>query len=170
MHDYNQIAAIVGEDKIAALRKIGVDIGNKPDKPTTGLLGRWVKDLNGKDMVICDDKPDKSGLLVTAWVAPKEVRGTGSFVKNIDELTFPEETTRPEDVPVGEAWLVNTCDGLYVKKNTVAFKLNERLWVTGSVPDGSAETRWDDYEVELIAPLIPARPMDSDRERKYWEQ
>lgn len=162
MHDYRQVAAVVGEDKVAALRKIGVDIGDKPAKPTTGLLGRWVKSLDGKDMVICNDKPDKSGLLVTAWVDPRNVRGTGSFVKNIAELTFPEETTRAQDIPTGEAWLVNLNAGNQYAERVKALKIKNDGWVTAvrTKPDSPA---WSDDEVTLIAPLIPAGIVDNDR-------
>lgn len=33
-HDYAKIASIVGEDKIDALREAGVEIAEKPTKPT----------------------------------------------------------------------------------------------------------------------------------------
>lgn len=161
MHDYKTIAAIVGEDKIDALRDAGVDIADKPTKPTTDLFGRWAKHPAYGDVLITVDATDEDG---DVWFAFREdrVRGQLGSASHIDTLTFPEETTRPEDVPVGEAWLVNADDGYESAEGVTAFKINDTSWVTGD-SNGIIETEWGNGELELITPLILARPQDADR-------
>lgn len=161
MHDYNKIAAIVGADKIDALRDAGVNIADKPTKPTTNLMGRWAKHPDFGDVVIVNNVTINSYVMV---VCRDILNAAGTSRKHIklSDLMFPEETTRPEDVPVGEAWLVNADDGYESAEGVTAFKINDTSWVTGD-SNGIMETVWENDEVELIAPLIPARPLDTDR-------
>ena len=144
------------EDLAERIEQLEGQINNA--QPISGLLGRWAINRHGKQVLITADRP------VGGWIETAYVADNGSSCESaerLDYLPFPEQTTRPQDVPVGEAWLVNTCDGGYVKKNAVALKADRNLWVTGSADDGSAETRWGNDEVELITPLIPARPHDT---------
>ena len=72
-------------------------------------------------------------------------------------------------MPVGEAWLINADDGCESAEGVTAFKINDTSWITGD-NNGIIETEWGNGEIELITPFIPARPLDADRERAYWEQ
>lgn len=161
MHDYNKIAGIVGEDKVQALRDAGVDIADKPTKPTTDLFGRWAKHPDFGDVVIVDNVTIGSYVMVMCRDILNAAGTSRKHVK-LSDLTFPEETTRPKDVPVGEAWLVNADDGYESAEGVTAFKINDTSWVTGD-SNGIMETVWENDEIELIAPLIPARPQDVDR-------
>ncbi|WP_426707562.1 hypothetical protein ACEN2D_02300 [Corynebacterium auriscanis] len=159
-HDYKTIASIVGEDKIDALREAGVQIGEKPTKPTTGLLGRWAKHEHYGDVLVIGDKLDECGCALIAFPDPDYPNSVLTPLVILSDLTFPEETTRPEDVPVGEAWLVNVDDGMDRECGIVAFKFDD---------DGNWYTRgvnychtWYDSEVTLIAPLVPARPTEPE--------
>lgn len=167
-HDYNRIAAIVGEDKIDALRDAGVDIADKPTKPTADIFGRWAKHPDFGDVVIVDNVTIDSYVMVMCRDILKAAGTSRKHVK-LSDLTFPEEATRPEDVPVGEAWLVTVDDGEETVEGITAFKMSDTVWVTGR-HNWIIETEWENDEVILIAPLIPTRPQDSGRERAYWEQ
>lgn len=162
MHDYNTIAAIVGEDKIDALRDAGVPIADKPTKPTTNLMGRWAKHPAFGDVMILSQCPDELNMVPIANLSNTLPGWVGDNYVDLWDLTFPEETTRPEDVPVGEAWLVNADDRYESAEGVTAFKINDTSWVTGD-SNGIMETVWENDEIELIAPLIPARPQDTDR-------
>lgn len=126
-------------------------------EPTTGLLGRWATNRDGKQVLIIADRP-MGGWVETAYVNPDGT--TRETAEQLDDLTFPEQTTRPQDVPVGEAWLVNADDGHDQTQRTKALKVNQNLWLT---PDGSPadESQWLNSEITLITPLIPARPQDT---------
>ncbi|WP_408925890.1 hypothetical protein ACKFRT_04415 [Corynebacterium sp. YSMAA1_1_F7] len=126
-------------------------------EPTTGLLGRWATNRDGKQVLITADTPS-GGWIETAFVSPDGT--TSEKAEQFDSLIFPEQTTRPEDVPVGEAWLVNADDGDESATNAPAVKGYEGLWVTGEDGKGGTST-WRDNDVTLITPLIPARPQDS---------
>lgn len=130
-------------------------------QPTTGLLGRWARHEEYGHVLIASQHANKHGGLFVAY--PDDGFPDGADGRYVDQrdLSFPEQTTRPEDVPVGEAWLVTTCDGVRVEKNVVAFKLNKHLWVTGDMEGRTAEATWLNDEVELITHLIPARPHDT---------
>ena len=160
-HDYNTIAAIVGADKIDALRDAGVPIADKPTKPTTDLLGRWAKHPDFGDVVIVDNVTIDSYVMVMCRDILKAAGTSRKHVK-LSDLTFPEETTRPEDVPVGEAWLVTVDDGEETVEGITAFKMSDTAWVTGR-HNRIMDMEWENVEVILIAPLIPARPQDSGR-------
>ncbi|OFT88998.1 hypothetical protein [Corynebacterium sp. HMSC28B08] len=159
-YDYRKIAAIVGEDKIDALRKAGVQIGEKPKKPTTGLLGRWAKHEHYGDVLVIGDKLDECGCALIAFPDPDYPNSVLTPLVILSDLTFPEETTRPEDVPVGEAWLVNVDDGADRECGVVALKFDDDgNWYTREV---NGCTTWYDSEVTLIAPLVSARPADPE--------
>ena len=156
-YDYRKIASIVGEDKIDALREAGVQIGEKPTKPTMGLFGRWAKHPGYGDVLITVDKPAGDGFV---WFAFREdgKRGQLTSKSHIARLTFPEETIRPEDVPVGEAWLVNIDDGDTRAYGVVALKTeDDGNWCTRELNDYCT---WYDDEITLVSPLVPARPTE----------
>lgn len=125
-------------------------LNNTP--PTTGLLGRWATNRDGKQVLIAADSP------VGGWIETVYVTTDGAScekAEQFDSLTFPEQTTRPEDVPVGEAWLVDAQDRVRTEKDVVALKTKDDLWTS------SGFLEWTDDEVELITPLIPALPHDT---------
>ena len=130
-------------------------LNNTP--PTTGLLGRWATNRHGKHVLITTDRP-VDGWIETTYVSPDGT--TSEKAEQFDSLTFPEQTTRPEDVPVGEAWLVNADDGNDSITNAPAVKEPTGLWITGENNKGY-ENAWTNHEVALITPLIPARPHDT---------
>lgn len=140
-------------------------------RPTTGLLGRWAKHPEYGDVLIAGDKSD-NGLVQIVYLSSISINGTYSRTVNIDYLTFPDQTTRPEDVPVGEAWLVNADDGNDSITNAPAVKEPTGLWITGENNKGY-ENAWTNHEVALITPLIPARPQDAQEtvttEEEYEE-
>lgn len=127
-------------------------------EPTTGLLGRWATHPEYGDVLIADDK-SHNGLIQIVYLSSISRNGTYSRTVNIDTLTFPDQTTRPQDVPVGEAWLVNVDDGDDRRTNTPALKEWPGVWTTGENHKG-ARAR-SDNEITLITPLIPARPQDT---------
>ncbi|MGJ4101094.1 hypothetical protein ACN4C7_03500 [Corynebacterium macclintockiae] len=120
-------------------------------QPTTGLLGRWAINRHGKQVLITADRP-VDGWIETTYVNPDGT--TREKAEQFDSLTFPEQTTRPQDVPAGEAWLIDADDGDYSTTNTPALKIDEGLWTSRGLSE------WTDDEVELITPLIPALPQD----------
>lgn len=73
------------------------------------------------------------------------------------EAKAPARATRPEDVPPGEAWLVNVNDGKRSGERVVALKHGRNVWRTA---DGAVagSCLWFDEEVTLIAPLAPVTP------------
>ncbi len=162
-HDYNKIAAIVGEDKIDALRDAGVDISDKPTQPTTGLLGRWAKHAEYGDALIASDKVDDGCVSITVRDEFDRHGAVYDYVA-IAELTFPEQTTRPEDVPVGEAWLVDAHNGYSDQPNTPALKIADNLWTTHRQEEIDDPEWYNDPEVTLITPLVPLRPQDREPE------
>lgn len=126
-------------------------------EPTTGLLGRWATNRDGKQVLITADSPI-GGWIETAYVNPDGT--TREKAEQFDSLTFPEQTTRPEDVPVGEAWLIDADDGDDSTTNAPAVKESTGIWITGDNNNGD-ESAWNNHEVTLITPLIPARPHDT---------
>lgn len=141
-----------------------MEIADKPEKPTSGLLGRWAKECYGEDVLIISERvTDDGGVWVTFRTSDGE-GGTATIKHALSELTFPEETIRPEDVPVGEAWLVKAPNDVGVIEQAVAVKTTRDLWI--AVGEESSDTsEVEDAEVTLVSPLVPARPVDSDRER-----
>ena len=125
-------------------------------QPTTGLLGRWAKHPEYGDVLIADDK-SHNGLIQIVYLSSISRNGTYSRIVNIDTLTFPDQTTRPQDVPVGAAWLVDVDE---THGNVVALKVGHDAWKVAYSIDPIVTT-WSDEYVTLIAPLIPARPQDA---------
>lgn len=120
-------------------------------RPTSGLLGRWATNHHGKQVLIIADKP------VGGWIETAYATADGTTyeqAEDIDDLEFPDQTTRPQDVPVGEAWLVNAEDRTHTRHGVAALKIEKDIWVSRD------RLEWIDNEVELITPLIPARPHD----------
>lgn len=128
-------------------------------QPTTGLLGRWAKHPEHGDVLIAEDRvTDASAIYVIHRNNDGDNGAQGHFV-DLDDLAFPEQTTRPEDVPVGEAWLIDADDSDDSVTNAPAVKESINLWTTGRDNKGH-ENSWTNHEVTLITPLIPARPQD----------
>ncbi|OOD32492.1 hypothetical protein, partial [Corynebacterium jeikeium] len=122
-------------------------------QPTTGLLGRWAKHPEYGDVLIADDK-SHNGLIQIVYLSSISTNGTYSRTVNIDDLEFPDQTTRPQDVPVGEAWLIDADEGDFSTTNAPAVKESTGLWITGENNEGGVRA-WSDNEVTLITPLIP---------------
>lgn len=130
-------------------------------QPTTGLLGRWAKHPDYGDVMCVWDKP-KDGWINIYKRANNGVTGAEWYQIRFSDLTFPEQATRPEEVPAGEAWLVNLNGGKHTR--VVALKASHDTWRIGR--SDSIVTLWRDEFVELIAPLVPERPA-SDLQAKY---
>lgn len=129
-------------------------------QPTTGLLGQWAKHPNYGEVLIAEDRATDKGAIHVVYLREDMKCGArGEFV-NIDDLIFPDQTTRPQDVPVGEAWLVDVDDGDDSATGAPAVKECDGVWATGENNAGGTST-WRDKEVTLITPLIPARPQDT---------
>lgn len=129
-------------------------------QPTTGLMGRWAKHPQYGDVLITMDRPlDSRGIRIVCLSDNME-GGAAYRLVNIDDLDFPDQTTRPQDVPVGEAWLVDATDGYSNQHNTPAIKIGATLWVT-PIQGTNDENEWHNHEITLITPLIPARPHDT---------
>lgn len=129
-------------------------------EPTTGLLGRWAKHPQYGDVLITIDRPLDSRGISIVCLSDNMEGGAAYRLVNIDDLDFPDQTTRPEDVPAGEAWLVDAHNGNDHQPNTPALKINPCLWVTPA-RETADENEWHNWEITLIAPLIPARPQDT---------
>ena len=131
-------------------------------QPTTGLLGRWATHPDYGDVMCVANEPVNDKVLVF-HLHLGSGESLGALVP-LSSLTFPHQATRPEDVPAGEAWLVDVEDSEESHKSIVAFKAGPDYWRT---PDGVTTTIcWLDGEVTLISPLTPERPV-SDLQAKY---
>ena len=119
------------------------------------LLGRWAKHPEFGDVFICDDVPIESCVVVVCRDSEKAAGSSRKHVP-VSSLTFPHMATKPEDVAVGEAWLVNVDDGKHRAERVVALKKAFDFWHTGERVADSEE--WWDNEVTLIAPLVPVAP------------
>lgn len=126
-------------------------------QPPSGLLGRWATNRDGKRVLITTDRP-VDGWIETTYVKPDGT--TREKAEQLDSLSFPDQTTRPEDVPVGEAWLANVNDGNLNAQRISTIKMHQDLWMSEGVGDPH-ESYWSDNEVTLITPLIPAHPHDT---------
>lgn len=122
-------------------------------KPTTGLLGRWAKHSEYGDVLITSEKVRPAEIVFVAHLDEEYPGGTREVNVPLDDLTFPEQTTDPDDVPPGEAWLVEVGG-----KRFHAIKAREWEW---HVPEESASW-WQSADVTLISPLVPARPTGGD--------
>lgn len=143
------------------LRDKGLNIApKKPENPTTGLLGRWVKHEDHGDVLIISDWASDTGIVEIVWKDHLTGEdGSNGIYTHIDSLTFPEQATRPEDVPVGEAWLVDLDGG--ARTRIVALKADHDAWKISDQLD-SVVALWSDEYVELVSPLVPERPGKSD--------
>ena len=121
------------------------------------LLGRWAKHPEYGDVVCVWDTPNSTGQVMVHRRDEESTVGAGAFYTSVVKLTFPEQTSRPEDVPVGEAWLVNVNDGHYFHTRIIALKDDPDYWRTSEDKTPSGFT-WRNREVTLISPLVPARP------------
>lgn len=126
-------------------------------QPTTGLLGRWATHPEYGDVLIAGNQATGDGFILIGYLDDSRDCGTRITYETLSELTFPEQTTRAQDVPAGEAWLVDAHNGNDHHSNTPALKINPNLWVT-SARETADENEWHNWEITLIAPLIPARP------------
>lgn len=128
--------------------------------PPTGLLGRWATHPDYGDVLITEDRATDKGSIHVSYLRDDMKCGAwGNFVP-LDDLTFPDQTTRPQDVPVGEAWLVDAHNGFDTQPHTPALKITPDLWVTPT-RETADESEWHNYEITLITPLIPARPQNT---------
>lgn len=135
-----------------------------PPQPTTGLLGRWAKHEEYGDVVCTWDRPTPEGNMHVRWVDESFPVATGRYYVPLSDLTFPEQATKPEEVPAGEAWLVDVEDSEESHKSIVALKDEHDAWrVCGEL---MTDFFWRDKEVTLISPLTPERP-ESDLQAKY---
>lgn len=139
----------------------------KPTYPEH-MLGLWAQHPEHGRVLVTEDCPDDDGVVRVAWVVAENVRVTNWEYTNVSELTFQHQVTRPEDVPVGEAWLVDVRDGYCSYTRVVALKLEDGEWRTigAQTPD---ECVWTANEVTLIAPLVPATPGPTTTEPEYVE-
>lgn len=154
------IAPVIKGMSETEIRELVLDsIVNYSPQPTSGLLGRWATNSYGKQVLITADKPSL-GRIETAYI---EADGsTYEQAEDLDDLTFPEQTTRAQDVPAGEAWLVDVDDGDESATNIPAVKKISGMWGTSGGETGGVAA-WCDGEVTLITPLIPARPLDTEQ-------
>lgn len=128
----------------------------KPDYPEH-MFGRWAKHSEYGDVLVVYDQPDGDGGVFVSCPNTSFSGGSQRTHVHVSELTFPEQTTRPEDVTPGEAWLVDANDGRSPYTRVAALKDGLGEWRTAE--DETHEGRyWMDGEVTLIAPLVPATP------------
>ena len=127
----------------------------KPTHPEH-MFGRWAKHPEYGDVLIGDDVPIESCVVVIVRDSGRAAGSSRKYVA-LSSLTFPEQATRPEDVPVGEAWLVNVNDGNDSGERVMALKGGCDYWNTGEGVAGYTHW-WADNEVTLISPLVPATP------------
>lgn len=127
-----------------------------PPQPTTGLLGRWAKHDAYGDVVVISDYSSYNGKVWVSYTDNDEPDGASTDHVPFDSLMFPEQATKPEDVPAGEAWLVDVEHSKESHKSIVALKYACDDWRTS---DGVTNCSfWEDTEVTLISPLTPERP------------
>ena len=145
------------KDLAEQIEQLKAEEAREAKQPRDNLLGRWARhEEYGHVLIACQHADERGGLFV-AYPDDGFPDGADGRYANQRELTFPEQTTRPQDVPVGEAWLIDADDGDDSTTNTPAFKESTGLWITGKNNKGD-ESEWYDNEVTLITPLIPARP------------
>lgn len=68
-------------------------------QPTTGLLGRWAKHPQHGDVLITSDHATDNGLIRIAHLRSAAMDGACLRSVNIDDLAFPDQTTRPKMCP-----------------------------------------------------------------------
>ena len=134
-------------------------------QPTTGLLGRWAKHPEHGDVLCMWDKPSRFGKMRVAHVSEGKTSGAEHWYAEFDSLTFPHQTTRPEDVQPGEAWLMNIHLGDVFHQNQVALKYIEDGWISFT---GGTLRYWLEEDITLVAPLTPEHP-GTDLQARYDE-
>jgi len=78
------------------------------------------------------------------------------------DLTFPEQATKPEEVPAGEAWLVEQLG----EGEQRAFKTDKDEWQTSS-SNPLAVYNVPDDNITLISPLTPEHPGKDNLQARY---
>ncbi|AWB84809.1 hypothetical protein [Corynebacterium liangguodongii] len=147
-----KLAEILAENNDESLRAALEAYAKKPYPEH--LLGVWAKHPEYGDVMCQWDRPSVDGDMRVSWRDDRTNIGTKVAFIYVSDLTFPHQATKPEDVPAGEAWLVNVNDGHDSGECVVALKYEEDSWCTGDgVVDG--EDWWEDRDVTLIAPLTP---------------
>ena len=130
-------------------------------QPTSGLLGRWAHDGFGQVLIISDGVLDDGTVPVllggSDWTDPEHVP--------FDSLAFPEQATKPEDVPAGEAWLVDVNAGELSLKSALAIKDSNDTWLT--LEGATRVTLCSNGMITLRAPLTPEHPGKDDLQAKY---
>ncbi|MGJ4168328.1 FlxA-like family protein [Corynebacterium macclintockiae] len=142
------------------IEQLKAEEAREAKQPRDNLLGRWARHEKYGHVLIACQHADERGWLFIASPDDGFPDGANGRYANQRELTFPEQTTRPQDVPVGEAWLIDADDGDDSITNTPAVKESTSLWIAGENNNGD-ENAWANHEVTLITPLIPARPQDT---------
>lgn len=126
------------------------------------MLGRWATHEELGDVLVVYDHPDSDGDVSVSWPST-DTRGGVEYVHvHISELTFPEQTIKPEDVPVGDVWLIKALNYDGVMERAVAVKISG-LWVTIG-EETAVVDEMKDSDVTLIAPLAPAAPVPVQEE------
>lgn len=141
------------------IEQLKAEEAREAKQPRDNLLGRWARhEEYGHVLIACQHADERGGLFV-AYPDDGFPDGADGRYADQRELTFPEQTTRPQDVPVGEAWLIDADEGDFSTTNAPAVKECTGLWITGENNEGGVRA-WSDNEVTLITPLIPAHPQD----------
>lgn len=121
------------------------------------LLGVWATHPERGEVLCVDDKPDGAGDVKVYWRDERSIVGAYEEYVPVSSLTFSHQVTKPEDVPVGEAWLVNVTDGKDSGERVVALKCDVNEWHTGMGLVNDTHW-WLNDKVTLVEPLVPATP------------
>lgn len=120
------------------------------------MLGRWATHEELGDVLVVYDHPDSDGDVSVSWHST-DARGGAEYARvHISELTFPEQITKPEDVPVGDTWLIKALNYDGIMERAVAVKISGQ-WITIG-EETAVVDEMKDSDVTLIAPLAPATP------------
>ena len=153
-----------------ALEATKVSIENilpAPPQPTTGLLGRWAKHDAYGDVVVISDYSSYNGKVWVSYTDNDEPDGASTDHVPFDSLMFPEQAMKPEEVPAGEAWLVDVNAGELSLKSALAIKDSNDTWLT--LEGATRVTLCSNGMITLLAPLTPERPV-SDLQAKSTER
>lgn len=146
------------KDLAEQIEQLKAEEAREAKQPRDNLLGRWARhEEYGHVLIACQHADERGGLFV-AYPDDGFPDGADGRYANQRELTFPEQAVRPEDVLVGDAWIVDVHNG-DARQRAQAIKIDENLWVADAeLIDDDYE--WIDSDITLITPLIPARPHD----------
>lgn len=150
------------KDLTGQIEQLKAEEAREAKQPRDNLLGRWARHEEYGHVLIASQHANKHGGLFVAYPDDGFPDGADGRYADQRDLTFPEQTTRPQDVPVGEAWLVDAHNTNDHQHNTPALKIGAALWVT-PIRGTADESEWHNHEITLITPLIPARPQDKQR-------